>query len=144
MLGLCIWVFFCQRYICAIMGWAFSYVKLGDLQFTGNIIECIGDICVIIDSVSFCMASQWHKALNDTVPAAQEQHHYMQTAAFWSQSSLSWDLEQRWAGVGVTPPATPTANTSHLTARRGCAFAASFMQICTCSHLSKNKHAHRH
>lgn len=90
------------------------------------------------------MASQWHKALNDAVPAAQEQHHYMQTAAFWSQSSLSWDLEQKWAGVGVTPPATPTANTSHLTARTGCAFAVSFMQICTCTHLSKNKHAHRH
>lgn len=39
---------FSASYICAIMGWA--YVKLGDLQFTGNIIECIDDICVIIDS----------------------------------------------------------------------------------------------
>lgn len=27
-----------------------SWDGLGDLQFTGNIIECIGDICVIIDS----------------------------------------------------------------------------------------------
>lgn len=58
--------------------------------------------------------------------------------------SLCRDLEQKWTGVGVTPVATPTANTSHLTGRTGCA-SAGFMQICTCINLwTKYTHTHTH
>lgn len=60
------------------------------------------------------------------------QHHYMQTMAFKRSSSLCCFLERMWTGMGVTPLAKPTANTSHSTGRTGCALASFFMQMGAC------------
>lgn len=46
------------------------------------------------------------------MPGVEEQHQHMQTMAFGCSLVLCWYLEQKWTGVGVTPLAQPTENTS--------------------------------
>lgn len=73
-----------------------------------------------------------HKKPNGSVQTVVAQHRYAQTAAFTHSSSLCCFLEQVSNGVGVTPLAEPTAKTSHITGRTGCASAGFFMQIRAC------------
>lgn len=81
--------------------------------------------------------ASWHSAI-------WWRHNIVTNNSLWGTALVCAVLRsKKWTGEGVTPLAKPTANTSHLTGRTGCALAGFSMQMCACIN-TRRSYTHTH